>query len=165
MVEPQRLDTVKQYITLARPLDQEAVKAYLSICTEEELIPLVEMLTSMERQEGRTLLIDVLAELGKKHVDVFARRLEHNASNVVKDMLAIIQKIDPANKYQDHRQVPRAPERDDPDRGAEDAGQVAGRALAPLHREGDEGRGHPDAPRCLSQRSPRAARSAPRRCS
>jgi hypothetical protein len=100
MVEPQRLDSVKQYITLARPLDQEAVKAYLSICTEEELIPLVEMLTTMERAEGRAILIDVLAQLGKTHVDVFARRLEHNSSNVVKDMLAIIHKINPDNKYQ-----------------------------------------------------------------
>src|SRR5688572_22691535 len=99
MVEPQRLDTVKNYITLARPLDQEAVKAYLSICTEEELIPLVEMLTGMERPEGRTLLIDVLAELGKSHLDVFARRLEHNSSNVVKDMLAVIHKINPEDKY------------------------------------------------------------------
>jgi hypothetical protein len=99
MVEPQRLDTVKQYITLARPLDQDAVKAYLSICTEEELIPLVEMLTGMERPEGRTLLIDVLAELGKTHLDVFARRLEHNSSNVVKDMLTVIHKINPENKY------------------------------------------------------------------
>lgn len=99
MVEPQRLETVKQYITLARPLDGEAVKAYLSICTEEELIPLVEMLTAMERPDGRTLLIDVLADLGRNHVDVFARRLEHNSSNVVKDMLAVIQKINPENKY------------------------------------------------------------------
>ncbi len=99
MVEPQRLDSIRQYITLARPLDQDAVKAYLSICTEEELIPLVEMLTGMERPEGRALLIDVLAELGKTHVDVFARRLEHNASNVVRDMLTIINKINPENKY------------------------------------------------------------------
>lgn len=99
MVEPQRLDSVKQYINYARPLDEEAVKAYLSICSDDELISLVDMLTGMERSEGRRVLIDVLAEKGKNHLDVFARRLDHNSSNVVKDMLAIIHKINPDNKY------------------------------------------------------------------
>lgn len=98
MAEQQRLDSVGQYLLLNKDLNEEAVKAYLSVCTEEELIPLVDMLASMERQEGRKVLIDVLSTIGQKHVEVFARRLDHNSSNVVKDMLAIILMINPENK-------------------------------------------------------------------
>lgn len=98
MLEPQRLDTVGQYLALNRELDEAAVRTYLGICGEEEIVPLVDMLAGMERVEARSLLIEVLARIGHNHVDVFARRLDHNSSNVVKDMLAIIHRIDPDNK-------------------------------------------------------------------
>lgn len=98
MVEPHRLDAVGQYLALSRNLDEGAVKAYLSACGEDELIHLVDMLAGMERPDGRRILIDVLSELGRSHVDVFARRLDHNSSNVVKDMLAIIHRINPDNR-------------------------------------------------------------------
>ncbi len=98
MVEPQRLDSVGAYIGLNRALDEAAVRGYLAVCGDEELIYLVNMLAATERPEGRRILIEVLADLGKHHVEVFARRLDHNSSNVVKDMLAIIHRIDPENK-------------------------------------------------------------------
>lgn len=100
MLEPQRLDTVGQYLALNRDLDEAAVLAYLSISGEEEIVPLVDLLSGMERPDARRILIDVLARIGTHHVDVFARRLEHNSSNVVKDMLAIIHMINPDNKLQ-----------------------------------------------------------------
>jgi hypothetical protein len=98
MVEPQRLDAIGRYISLTKKLDDEAVRVYLNICTEDELVTVTDMLASMERPDGRRLLIDVLAVIGKDHPEVFARRLDHNASNVVKDMLSIIHKIDPPEK-------------------------------------------------------------------
>jgi hypothetical protein len=98
MVEPQRLAQVGQYLQLARDLDETAVHLYLSACAEDELIPLVDMLAGMERPAGRKILIAVLADIGRDHVDVFARRLDHNSSNVVKDMLAVIHAIDPPDK-------------------------------------------------------------------
>ena len=98
MVEPQRLDTVGQYLALNRALDEGAVRTYLKICGEDEIVPLVDMLAKMERPDARNILVDVLADIGKKHVEVFARRLDHNSSNVVKDMLAIIHRINPDNK-------------------------------------------------------------------
>lgn len=98
MVEPQRLDAIGRYIALSKKLDEEAVKEYFSACGDEELITLTDMLAGMERSEGRRLLINVLSEIGKDHADIFARRLEHNASNVVKDMLTILLKIDPPEK-------------------------------------------------------------------
>jgi hypothetical protein len=56
------------------------------------------MLETMERNEGRRVLIDVLAELGKQRIGLFSERLTHRSSNVVRDMLAIIDRIDPPNK-------------------------------------------------------------------
>lgn len=98
MLEPQRLAQVGQYLQLAKDLDEGAVQAYFDVCGEDELIPLVEMLAGMERPAGRRILIEVLATIGRDHVEVFARRLDNNASNVVKDMLAVIHVIDPPDK-------------------------------------------------------------------
>lgn len=100
MAEPHRLDAVGQYLALNRSLDAAAVHAYLEVCGDEELLHLVEMVSTMERQDARLIMIDVLAKIGRNHVDVFARRLDHNSSNVVKDMLAILHKINPDNKIQ-----------------------------------------------------------------
>lgn len=98
MAEPQRLDAVGQYISLAKNLDGIAVRTYLSVCSGPEILPLVDILAAMERSEGRRLLVEILAELGKGQCEIFARRLDHNSSNVVKDMLAIIDRIDPPDK-------------------------------------------------------------------
>ena len=100
MVEPHRLSQIGQYLQLSQSLDEQAVQTYLLLCGEEELIPLVDMLATMERQVARTILIEVLAQLGRNRVEIFARRLDHNASNVVKDMLAVIHAIDPPNKIE-----------------------------------------------------------------
>jgi hypothetical protein len=98
MAEPERLQSVGQYLALAKNLDELAVKAYLSVVQVEQISLLIDMLENMERNEGRRVLIDVLAELGKTKVSLFAERLDHKSSNVVRDMLAIIDRIDPTNK-------------------------------------------------------------------
>lgn len=98
MVEPQRLESVGQYLKLNRDLDVAAVKAYLSACGDEEIFVLIDLLSASERVEARRILIEVLADIGENHVEVFARRLDHNSSAVVKDMLAIIRRINPDNQ-------------------------------------------------------------------
>jgi hypothetical protein len=98
MSEPQRVQAVGQYMTLAKNLDEMAVKAYLSVVSTDQLGLLIEMLETMERVEGRRILIEVLAQLGKNDTKLFAERLENKSSNVVKDMLAIIEKINPDNR-------------------------------------------------------------------
>ena len=100
MVEAHRLDAIGQYLSLNRSLDKNAVLAYLSVCTDDELVPLVEMLSSMERADARQVLVEVLADKGRNHVEIFARRLDHNSSTVVRDMLAIIERIAPPNRLQ-----------------------------------------------------------------
>ena len=98
MAEPQRLQAVGQYMTMARELDKLAVKAYCAVLTPENIPYLLDLLAGMERAEARAILIEILAELGKNHASVFADRLTSNASNVVKDMLGIIDLIDPPDK-------------------------------------------------------------------
>ncbi len=98
MVETQRLESVGQYLALSKELDERAVKAYLSACSKNEVDPLVAMLSRMERSEGRRILVDVLAKIGKDSVNVFARHLLHNSSNMVRDMLAVIEQINPPNR-------------------------------------------------------------------
>jgi HEAT repeat protein len=98
MAEPERLRTVSNYLALAKDLDELAVKAYFSVLSADQIPTLLEMLEGMERAEGRRVLIEVLAEIGKKKIAVFADRLSHRSSNVVRDMLAIIDLIDPPNK-------------------------------------------------------------------
>lgn len=98
MAEPERIQSVAQYLTLSRVVDELAVKAYFSVCSVDQVPLLLELLETMERPEGRRVLIEVLAELGKNAIHQFAERLGHRSSNVVKDMLAIIDIIDPPNK-------------------------------------------------------------------
>jgi hypothetical protein len=98
MVEPQRLQAVGQYMTLAKVPDEQAVKAYMSAITPAELPFLADMLETIERVEARRILIDILADHGRHHTAIFSERLDNRASNVVKDMLAIIDIIDPPDK-------------------------------------------------------------------
>lgn len=98
MAEPERIQSVAQYLTLSRVVDELAVKAYFSVCSVDHVPLLLEMLEAMERPEGRRVLIEVMADLGKGAIHLFADRLTHRSSNVVKDMLAIIDRIDPPNK-------------------------------------------------------------------
>lgn len=98
LVEPHRLDSVGQYLALSPRLDEAAVRAYLSYCGEPELVHLVELLVSAERQDARAILVDLLADKGADHIDLFVHRLDHNSSRVVRDMLAIIRRLRPHDR-------------------------------------------------------------------
>lgn len=98
MVEPERLQSVGQYLALSKNLDELAVRAYLGVATAEQIPVMLDMLDTMERAEGRRILIEVMAQIGAPKLNLFVERLTHKSSNVVKDMLAIIDGIDPPNK-------------------------------------------------------------------
>lgn len=98
LVEPHRLDSVGQYLALSPKVDAEAARAYLSYCGEPELVRLLELLVSSERVIARELLIDLLVEKGAEHIDLFVRRLDHNSSRVVRDMLQIIRRLCPEER-------------------------------------------------------------------
>lgn len=98
MLEPQRLQSVANYLTLSRELDVDAVQTYLEACGEAEIPHLLDMLVSIERPDARKILIEVLARVGKDKVGTFAAELANNSSNVVRDMLEIIHLISPPGK-------------------------------------------------------------------
>ena len=95
MLESQRLAQVGQYLNLGRDLDESAVRGYLSACGPGELLPLLELLSGTEPVPAKRILVDLLAEIGRDQVEVFTERLQDSSSVVVKDMLAILQRIEP----------------------------------------------------------------------
>lgn len=100
MVEPQRLSQLGQYLKLSKHIDIDASREYLQLCGQNEMLALIDMLIATEQPEAKKLLIDVLSHVGRREPGFFSRYLDHNASAVVRDILAVIQKIDPTNKIE-----------------------------------------------------------------
>jgi hypothetical protein len=98
MAESQRIEAIGTYLNAGVAKDVAGVKAYLSSLGTNAIPPLLDMLESLQFLPNRRLVCDVLAELGKDHVSSFELRLE-GSSNLVKDALYIIDKIDPPNKF------------------------------------------------------------------
>ena len=99
MAESQRLQTIGQILNQGVVRDPEALRLYLGSMGEEAVTPLVEMLETLELPPNRRYICDVLADLGKQQLEIFVTRLNHASSNMVKDMLYVIDKIDPPEKF------------------------------------------------------------------
>ncbi len=100
MGDGQRLQTLAQILNQGIVKDPEGIREYLMALGGEAVPPLVEVLETLELLPNRRLISDILAELGSDQVDLFKSRLAHPSSNLVKDMLYVIDKIDPPEKYQ-----------------------------------------------------------------
>lgn len=99
MAEGQRLQTIGSILNQGIVKDADGVRNYLFSLGEDCLPPLVDMLETLELPPNRRLVCDVLAELGENHVPLFTARLNHPSSNLVKDMLYVIDKLDPTEKF------------------------------------------------------------------
>ncbi len=99
MGESQRVSAIGQLLNTGLAKDAEGVRHYLESLGPEAIIPLLDMLESLTLLPNRRLVCDVLAELGRPYVDTFASRLSHPSSNMVKDVLYIVDRINPPNKY------------------------------------------------------------------
>jgi hypothetical protein len=100
MGESQRVQAIGQILNTGLVKDVAGVRMYLQNLGYEAIIPLLEMLEGLQLLPNRRLVCDVLAELGRGFVDSFASRMNHPSSNMVKDMLYVIDKINPPNKFQ-----------------------------------------------------------------
>jgi hypothetical protein len=100
MGESQRVQAIGQILNTGIVKDAEGVRKYLQNLGYEAIIPLLDTLEGLQFVPNRRLVCDVLADLGKGFVDTFATRLNHPSSNMVKDMLYIIDRINPHNKFQ-----------------------------------------------------------------
>ena len=100
MADPQRLSTISQMLNSGAVKDPVGLKGYMVSLPESSVPQICDTLESIEIPPNRRLICDVLVEIGKNLPQVFSNRLQHPSSNVVKDMLYIIDKIGFPSKFQ-----------------------------------------------------------------
>ena len=99
MGEAERLGRLADILdTTAEIKEPQEVYRYLLHLDEQAILPLLQALERMERLEARRLICDALAVLGRDQLDVFSRRLQSEKANLVRDMVYVIDKIDPPDK-------------------------------------------------------------------
>lgn len=99
MGDAERIGRIGEILDTAADIkDPQEVYRYLTRLDSQSILPLLDTLERMEKQDPRRLFCDALVVLGKEHLDVFARRLGSTKSNVVRDMLYIIDKLNPPDK-------------------------------------------------------------------
>ncbi len=99
MGESQRVQAIGQLLNVGLTKDPEGIRQYLQSLGNEAIIPLLEMLETLTLLPNRRLVCDVLADVGRLYVDTFASRLSHPSSNLVKDIIYIIDKVNPPTKF------------------------------------------------------------------
>ena len=99
MGESQRVQAIGQILNTGIVKDADGVRRYLQSLGFEAIVPLLEMLETLQLLPNRRLVCDVLADVGRAYLDTFSSRLNHPSSNFVKDIVYIIDKINPANKF------------------------------------------------------------------
>ncbi len=99
MGEAERISQVGKILDgMAEIKDPENVVRYLTRLDENSIMPMLQVLETLERQEARRMFCDALATLGKDHIDVFVRRLESTKANLVRDMMYLIATLNPPDK-------------------------------------------------------------------
>jgi hypothetical protein len=100
MGESQRVQAIGQILNAGIAKDAEDIRRYLSSLGVDAIPPLIDMLETLQLLPNRRLVCDVLAQLGAAYIDTFSQRLTHPSSNLVKDMIYVIDKVNPPNKFQ-----------------------------------------------------------------
>ncbi len=100
MHEGQRVRAVGNALNTGRTKDLEGVKRYLLRLGPTATLLLIDTLDTLNAPGHRRMIADVIVEVGKQGVPVFAKRLASAPSNLAKDLLYIIDKIDPPNKLE-----------------------------------------------------------------
>ncbi|MEW5854208.1 MAG: HEAT repeat domain-containing protein [Myxococcota bacterium] len=98
MGEPQRINQIVQVFNAGPVKDPAGVKAYMMQLSADSLPPLLDALERIEVANNRRLMCDVLVDLARDYPDQVANRLQHPSSQVVKDMMYILDQINPPNK-------------------------------------------------------------------
>ena len=99
MGDSHRLQTIAHVLNNGLAKNPDALKAYLSTLGADAVPALLDMLETLELPKNRRLVCEVLIELGTDRVGAFTTRLTHPSSNMVKDMLFIIDALDPPEKF------------------------------------------------------------------
>ncbi len=100
MGESQRVQAIGNILNAGIAKDADGVRNYLYALGVDAIPSLIDMLETLQLLPNRRLVCDVLAAVGGAYVDTFAQRLTHPSSNLVKDMIYVIDKVNPPNKFE-----------------------------------------------------------------
>ncbi|MBN2494628.1 MAG: HEAT repeat domain-containing protein [Deltaproteobacteria bacterium] len=108
--DPTRIDRMGEVLESPAHDDQHELVHRNLIRAGSAAVPhILETLERLNRPEARSLLCDVLVELGKDKIDLFVARLESKQANLVRDMLSILDRLNPPDKLRIVAQLLRHP--------------------------------------------------------
>ncbi len=93
MGEEQRIQRLGDILRTTRPKNPADITRYLSALDSSAVIPMLEMLATIEIPENRILVCDVLSAFAKELPDPFVNRLSSDRPQTVRDMVYILEKI------------------------------------------------------------------------
>ena len=100
MHDGQRVRAIGTALNTGRTKDLEGLKRYLTRLGPTVTLLLLDLLDNLNAPQHRRLVADVLVNVGQQGVPMFARRLPSASSNLAKDLLYIIDRINPPNKVE-----------------------------------------------------------------
>ncbi len=99
MGEEERIGRLAEVLDASNEInDPMEVHQYLSRLDPSAILPLLQALEGMSNLAPRRLICDGLSVMGEDQLDVFVRRLNSKKANLVRDMLYIIDKLNPPDK-------------------------------------------------------------------
>lgn len=100
MHDGQRVRAIGTALNSGRAKDLDGLKRYLTRLGPTVTLLLLDLLDNLTQPQHRRLAADVLVSVGQQGVPLFARRLPTASSNLAKDLLYIIDHINPPNKVE-----------------------------------------------------------------
>ncbi|NMO18264.1 HEAT repeat domain-containing protein [Pyxidicoccus fallax] len=109
MGEEQRLMRMGEALKTTRPKNPADVTRYLQALGKDAVIPLLAVLETLEVQENRALLSDVLATFAREVPEPFVARLMSDRPQTVRDMVYILEKSNHPERLKMFGQVLKSP--------------------------------------------------------
>jgi hypothetical protein len=94
MGEEQRLRQLGETLKRVKVKDAEYLRDYLLALDSRATVPLLEVLDTLEMAANRQIIVDALVELGKDYPEPFVNRLTSEKSQMVRDMISVIERCD-----------------------------------------------------------------------
>lgn len=100
MLAGQRVRAVATALNTGATKDLEGVSRYLTRLGPPATVQLLDLLDTLVAPHHRRMVADVLVEVGRYGVQLFANRLATASSNLAKELLYVIDRINPPNKLE-----------------------------------------------------------------
>ena len=100
MQQPQRMRSITTALNSGISKDIEAVSSYLRRLGPASVVMTLNLLNSLNNPSYRRVVSNVLVDIGRHGVQLFSARLKTASSQFAKELLYIIDQIDPPNKLE-----------------------------------------------------------------